>query len=194
MLNPGRNTRGSAQCHSRIESERVQRHYGKYFFSGENNADSATAYWRFWRASIYCLFSAWYSCTCGPVVTARETGLGQIIARQRRESSNGIFHLHNYVPYRTLTNPKIGDGVNDSPAQAEADVGILLSLSRACMTGASDVVIMSSSLEVLPKIFDIARMSTKQAKWNVRWAIGYNCIAVSLAFGLFERWGLTIDA
>lgn len=62
------------------------------------------------------------------------------------------------------------------------------------MTGAADVVIMSPSLEVIPKLFEIARLSTNQAKWNTWWAIGYNVIAVSLACGIFERWGLAIDA
>lgn len=89
---------------------------------------------------------------------------------------------------------QIGDGINDSLAQAAADVGILLSLNRTCMTGAADVVIMSPNLEAIPKLFEIARMSVKQAKWNTRWAIGYNAIAVSLACGIFERWGFAIDA
>jgi cation transport ATPase len=62
------------------------------------------------------------------------------------------------------------------------------------MTGAADVVIMSPRLEALPKLFEIARLSVKQARWNKRWAIGYNLVAVSLAFGLFERWGFAIDA
>jgi cation transport ATPase len=89
---------------------------------------------------------------------------------------------------------QIGDGINDSLAQAAADVGVLLSLNRNCMTGAADVVIMSPSLETLPKLFDIARSSVKQARWNTRWAIGYNLVAISLAFGLFEQWGFAIDA
>ncbi|KAF2435928.1 heavy metal translocatin [Tothia fuscella] len=88
----------------------------------------------------------------------------------------------------------IGDGVNDSLAQAAADVGILLSLNRACMTGAADVVIMSPSLEAVPKLFEIARLSVKQARWNTKWAIGYNVVAISLASGIFEQWGVAIDA
>lgn len=62
------------------------------------------------------------------------------------------------------------------------------------MTGAADVVIMSPNLEAIPKLFEIARLSVKQAEWNTRWAIGYNVIAVSLSCGLFKRWGLSIDA
>lgn len=62
------------------------------------------------------------------------------------------------------------------------------------MADAADVLIMSPSLEAIPKLFEIARLSVKQARWNTRWAIGYNLIAVSLACGVFERWGLAINA
>lgn len=62
------------------------------------------------------------------------------------------------------------------------------------MTGAADVVIRSPNLEAIPKLFKIAKLSMKQAEWNTKWAIGYNAIAVSLACGAFERWGLAIDA
>jgi Cu+-exporting ATPase len=62
------------------------------------------------------------------------------------------------------------------------------------MTGAADVVIMSPNLEALPKTIDIAKLTVRQAKWNIKWAIGYNAVSVSLASGVFERWGLVIDA
>lgn len=62
------------------------------------------------------------------------------------------------------------------------------------MTGAADVIILSPNLECLPRILDIAKMTVNQAKWNIKWAIGYNAIAVSLAFGVFESWGLIVDA
>jgi Cu+-exporting ATPase len=94
----------------------------------------------------------------------------------------------------TSNRLQIGDGINDSLAQATADVGILLSVSRTCMTGAADVIVMTPSLEAVPKILDIAKVTVKQAKWNIKWAIGYNAVAVSLASGIFEAWGLIIDA
>jgi cation transport ATPase len=62
------------------------------------------------------------------------------------------------------------------------------------MTGAADVIIMSPNLEAIPKILEIARVTIKQSKWNITWAVGYNTVAVSLAFGLLEPWGLVIDA
>jgi cation transport ATPase len=62
------------------------------------------------------------------------------------------------------------------------------------MTGAADIIIMSPNLDALPKIINIAKMTINQTKWNIKWAIGYNVVAVSLAFGVFERWGLVVDA
>lgn len=88
----------------------------------------------------------------------------------------------------------LGDGINDAPAQAAADVGILLSLSRSAIAGAADVIVMSPDLACVPKIIEIARITKSHAKRNVICAAVYNIVAVGLAMGAAERWGLSIDA
>jgi Cu+-exporting ATPase len=82
----------------------------------------------------------------------------------------------------------VGDGVNDTPVQAIADVGVLLSLSRSAMMGAADLIVMGPDLSCLPKILNISRMTKRQATRNVLCAGLYNVVAVSLAMGLGERW------
>ncbi|OAP61269.1 hypothetical protein AYL99_03470 [Fonsecaea erecta] len=101
----------------------------------------------------------------------------------------------------------LGDGLNDAPAQAAADVGILFSLSplsgrlsdsapslalRRC---AADVVIMTPDLAALPKLITIATKTMAQARWNMYWAVLYNAFAIALAMGASDLMGFgPIDA
>jgi P-type E1-E2 ATPase len=88
----------------------------------------------------------------------------------------------------------VGDGLNNSLAQSTADVGILLAQSRSCMAGAADVIIMSPNLEFLASLIEISRKTMARARWNIRWAVMYNFVAIGLAMGCGERWGIKVDA
>ncbi|KAJ9603433.1 hypothetical protein H2200_012211 [Cladophialophora chaetospira] len=96
----------------------------------------------------------------------------------------------------------LGDGLNDAPAQAAADVGILFSLSPlssrssnstsslALGTSAADVIVMTADLTAVPKLISIARKTMLQARVNTYWAILYNTVAIALAMGVGEPFGL----
>ena len=98
----------------------------------------------------------------------------------------------------------LGDGLNDTPALSAADVGIFLSPSLASTSSSlsqiqlqsstSRIVLTSPSLNRLPEILAIAHKTARAATFIRRWAIGYNIIAVALAMGALEDWGVRIDA
>lgn len=92
----------------------------------------------------------------------------------------------------------VGDGLNDTSAISAADVGILISpgLSRVNTTSAqvANVILASSSLAALVDVVLIAKATTKQVQFNTWWAITYNIVAVALAAGSLESWGVCIDA
>ncbi|KAI8938066.1 hypothetical protein NX059_005737 [Plenodomus lindquistii] len=88
----------------------------------------------------------------------------------------------------------VGDGVNDSLAQAAADVGISISLTQGCLAGAGSVIIASGNLRALESLLTISKRVVAQAKLNVSWTCVYNLVAVSMAMGLWEGLGIRITA
>ncbi|RBI60264.1 copper-transporting ATPase [halophilic archaeon] len=75
----------------------------------------------------------------------------------------------------------VGDGTNDAPALASADLGIALSSGTEIAVDAADAVIMDDRLRSVSTIFDLAQSTRRRIKQNLIWAAGYNAVAIPLA-------------
>ncbi|SFU14926.1 Cu+-exporting ATPase [Pseudovibrio denitrificans] len=118
---------------------------------------------------------------------AKELGIDSVVAEVLPDGKvRALEDLRKHAPGKLAF---VGDGINDAPALAAADVGIAIGTGTDVAIEAADVVLMAGDLNGVVNAFHISQQTMRNIRQNLFWAFGYNTLLIPVAAGVLYPFG-----
>ncbi|WP_313468291.1 copper-translocating P-type ATPase [Streptococcus parasuis] len=114
------------------------------------------------------------------------------IQYQANQSPEDKYNLVESMKNQGKTVIMVGDGVNDAPSLAMADVGIAIGAGTQVALDSADIILTQSDPGDIESFIELANKTTRKMKQNLVWGAGYNFIAIPIAAGLLAPIGITL--
>jgi P-type Cu2+ transporter len=123
-------------------------------------------------------------------VVANELGIDDYFAGVLPDQKAGKISELKQLGYRVAM---VGDGINDAPGLATADVGIAIGAGTDVAIESADIVLVRNNPADVPEAIGFSKQTYSKMVQNLWWAAGYNIFAIPLAAGVFAGLGVIID-
>lgn len=120
----------------------------------------------------------------------RRLGITNVLANvMPKDKVNRVKELQRQYPVVAM----VGDGVNDAPALAQANVGMVMATGTDVAIEAGDITLLRGDINLVSQAIALSRQTMANIKQNLFWAFGYNTLLIPVAAGILLPWGVKIS-
>jgi len=123
-------------------------------------------------------------------IIAREVGIDKVIANVLPTNKAETIKSLKQEGKKVMM---CGDGINDSPALANADIGVSIHSGTEVAMDSADVILMKNDLNKILELMTISKRTVSNIKQNLFWAFFYNVLMIPIAAGILKPIGISIN-